>query len=871
MATSSTSISLGERMLGQDLVLHTILQHLTNMNDLRTVQGLVSLYACKVLSKEALRLHLARHEGRQYGVHFGEFQYIGKDVMRFSQTYIGDDDEGDDYYDPGEGGSLTVELSEYLSTKGSVADIRGRIKKIHESRAIELPSHRKKLKSMKTKKEILKEYTFMTYVPLGIYENVRYGVEAKILLESGRSAEDLHGSGQGYWTFYQAIKSLLPVELIRPLMQYACVSKPHIHQALFIAANLGHLDMVKYILESDMAKVDDALTDSGTTCLLMAVTGYLEVVRYLVEEAGADVNLCSNSNKSAFMIAAEYGRLDILEYFWRCGCMEKEEWDDDHDADILRAVIQRRGLLGEDMTLSVLKFLIEKAKCDPMKHDMAGDNLLHFAIRHNLMGVVKYLCSKTDVNSPSGVLGTDDTDVLLETLARYHGNVDMAKLLVQCGANVTYKRKIEIPYEMDKYDPYETGPLIEAVHKGHLELVRYFVGILENHSGDLGWSYKYDLLHNAARVGDLNLVKYAVEEVKVDVDIKDHTSNEETASALHCAVAANHGDVVEYLIAKNADVNLRFVSWTPLMMSGRTGSPKVASMLLDSGKVDIDAVNELGCTALIVAIDYGSMSVSQLLLDRGADPNIVNNAGQNALFVALMHVQTKFAVHLVNDPRVDVLAPNGDGSILKLASDMGNVEVTQALINSGKFNGIFSPEELESIRVEAINTPFPDSSFGATVEEMFGGLNIMPIASDDDEFDSDDDSEYYDSDEDDFDLHDAYFDGDGNYYEMGGMLFDADDGLGSFPFPAPPNIADWAEVFESLCFREDPPYESDTSEDIPSVRETAPEDNIREGVQPDNEPSGASSTAGAGTRSNHNRQNSRSRGRGRRGGRRGRR
>ena len=879
--TSSTSRSLGERVLGQDLVLHTILQHLTNMNDLRTVQGLVSLYACKMLSKEALRLHLARHEGRQWGVHFGEFEHIGKDPFEFLHGSAVERSH-DDYGSP-EGSEVqgfTVQLSEYLGTKGSVVDIRERIKRMHERNAIELPSHRKKLKSMKTKKEVLKEYEFLTYVPHNVYQNVRHGVEAKLLLESGRSGEDLHLHAEAFWASHRAVKSLLPVELIRPLMPYACVHGHHRHQALVMAATVGHIDMVKYLIESNRVKVDEDLTESGTTCLMVAVTSFLEVVRYLVEVAGANVHLRSADDKSVFMIAAEYGRLDIMEYLWYNGHVDAEEWEDDYDAEIMKEVLQRAALLRDDVTLSVLKFLIDTAGCDPKKIDSSGYSVLHAAIRQNLMGVVKYLCSKTDkvdVNLESDPMLSDQrAETPLETLARHHGNVEMAKVLVHYGAEATCKRVVEMDPWVNNSGPYETGAFIEAVRMGHLDLVRYFVGILENHRGDLGWSYKYELLTKAARTGNLDLIRYALEEVKIDVNIKDHTENKDTPAALHCSAAENFEHVTEYLIANNADVNLRLVDWTPLMMVARTNARRTAKQLLDTGRADMNAVNESGKSALIIAIEYGRISVAQLLLERGADPNVVTADGQTALMIALQNDDDDDVVQLLlDDPRVDVLAPDGDGMILEMASDMGNVEVTDALINSGKFNTIFSSDKLDRIRHNAMNASPPEYP-SEMLEEMFSRLNMVavPITSDDDEFDSDDDSYYYDSDEDDFDFRDVHYDEDGNYYEMGGMGFDAYSGLGGFPFPVPPGEENFVAFLSSMLAGMPPGSTdgSDASADIPSVRETPPEDNIRGDVQSDNEPGGASSTAAAAAsnRSNRNRQSSR-RGRGRRGGRRGRR
>jgi len=114
------------------------------------------------------------------------------------------------------------------------------------------------------------------------------------------------------------------------------------------------------------------------------------------------------------------------------------------------------------------------------------------------------------------------------------------------------------------------------------------------------------LLVNPVRSGHFHLVKYAGEEVKVDVNIKDHTSKKDTPSALHCSLEAGFQHISTYLIEKNADVNLAFAGWTPFMMAARMDADEIAQVLLDSGRVDIHAVNDEGRPALLVAIDFSA-------------------------------------------------------------------------------------------------------------------------------------------------------------------------------------------------------------------------------------------------------------------------
>ena len=838
--TTMAGPSLGEQVLGQDLIVLGILRNLTNLSDLATVQGLVSLYACKVLSEEALRLHLARQEAREYGMHFGEFEYIGKRAIELSVLqYEGSESilHGDDDIDGME--EFSVIISEYLNPKGPVKDLRKRIKRMHYVKGLEYPKHRKSLNKLKTRQEVLKEYKFLTYVPFSVYQKVRQGLESKMLLQSDGAAEHLDASGDLFQCFDCAIKSGLHVDLIRPLMPHVCINKFLLNLALFNAASAGHLGMVKYLIETDRVRVDEALTDSGTTCLMAASTNFLEIVRYLIEEAGADVHKRSDGNKSIFTIAAEYGRLDIMEYL---SSNQHVDVKKEVEAGILIQVILRATVLRADTTRAVMELLIETAGCDPNIRDAFGYTALHVAIKCELVHVVKYLCTSGKVNVD--VHRQCDEEILtpLEMLCNYHDNVEIAKMLVQHGADATARRLITPPAELD-LDPYETGPFIEAVREGHMNLIRYFVELLENRS-NLGWSYKYDLLMHGARTCQMEVVEYAFDEVQVDINCKDHTSKEDTPTVLHCALIAQDGEMVEYLIGKNADVNLRFAGWTPLMLSARVGDDFIVKYLLNTGKVDMNAVNEAGNTALMISIIEGVRGfgmhgkVVKLLLDRGAAPNIVNSSGETALSIAVYLGDLRSVQTLISDQRVNLLGPNEDGSVLKLASENGDVRIVDELLSTGAFHSIFSSDEIDAIRKESRSSMRPSSGIGmSSIFEQFGQLamNHMFEGSGEEDESYSDESDYYDSDDEyaGIEYHDHE---DGSYYIMDGMHYDASTGRAILPFPIPANLdANYRALLEEFFVQRGIPRENDTRDAVESS------DTSRNGVPTTTTPSGTTS------------------------------
>ena len=159
------------------------------------------------------------------------------------------------------------------------------------------------------------------------------------------------------------------------------------------------------------------------------------------------------------------------------------------------------------------------------------------------------------------------------------------------------------------------------------------------------------ILMTAARTGQPELVGLLLDRGAA-IDAREKWYGE---TALIWAAAENHADAVKVLLTRGADVNLRSAelkfarrrtgqsvlslgSWTPLMYAARENALDAARALLAS-KADLNATDPDGTTALVVAIINANYEFAALLLDAGADPNVVDNeAGMGALYAAIdMH------------------------------------------------------------------------------------------------------------------------------------------------------------------------------------------------------------------------------------------
>lgn len=69
---------------------------------------------------------------------------------------------------------------------------------------------------------------------------------------------------------------------------------------------------------------------------------------------------------------------------------------------------------------------------------------------------------------------------------------------------------------------------------------------------------------------------------------------------------------------------------TALRSASASGDTAQIALLLDQGAV-LDARDELGRTALMLAVMQNRLDVARLLLDRGADPNVADNSGHSPL------------------------------------------------------------------------------------------------------------------------------------------------------------------------------------------------------------------------------------------------
>ncbi len=155
---------------------------------------------------------------------------------------------------------------------------------------------------------------------------------------------------------------------------------------------------------------------------------------------------------------------------------------------------------------------------------------LEYAVQMKHMSVVKYL-----MKEEPNIYKMEKSD----------------KSLLQQAAKATMEIKIGKLEVGNNIGPSDTSLLQQAINAGNLELLRFLV---EERQADV--NNKYDTnttaLHLASQRGHLEIVKYLIER-RSDMNAPDTFSQ----TPLHLAVKRKNLDIVKFLFEKGADLQAR--------------------------------------------------------------------------------------------------------------------------------------------------------------------------------------------------------------------------------------------------------------------------------------------------------------------------
>jgi len=146
------------------------------------------------------------------------------------------------------------------------------------------------------------------------------------------------------------------------------------------------------------------------------------------------------------------------------------------------------------------------------------------------------------------------------------------------------------------------------------------------------------------------------------------------------------------LIGLNGDDNT-----TILMCAAKGAMPEVVPIALNKGGCNVNDCNFDGNTALMIAAQFGSVSVATELLRNHCDLNIVNKKKQNALIICSLYGSSQIAAMLTTlGSNIDVQDKKGMTALMYAASN-GHQGIIANLIKYGANIDIKDNEGLTAI------------------------------------------------------------------------------------------------------------------------------------------------------------------------------
>ncbi|EAY05112.1 hypothetical protein TVAG_108460 [Trichomonas vaginalis G3] len=172
-----------------------------------------------------------------------------------------------------------------------------------------------------------------------------------------------------------------------------------------------------------------------------------------------------------------------------------------------------------------------------------------------------------------------------------------------------------------------TMPIHIACFRGYLDIVKYLC-----ERGCNAKSFEnsgYCSLHCATAGGHLDVVKYLIEERKIDINIVSNKN----ITALYSS--AQDIDIIKYLVSNHADVNTATADKRchPISNAIISKNFEIVKYLLENG-ADLKQFENGKKTQLMIACEYSTAEITNLLLSKNAEITTRDCCGSTALYYA---------------------------------------------------------------------------------------------------------------------------------------------------------------------------------------------------------------------------------------------
>ena len=287
-----------------------------------------------------------------------------------------------------------------------------------------------------------------------------------------------------------------------------------------------------------------------------------------------------------------------------------------------------------EKTLTLIEFLVNRGMNINAQNDH-GQSPFFLACLHKL----KHLANKMLDNFAIDYNISDKNDSTALHYTAYTGDE-------LCAANIIAKNVLDINAK-NKGGGIPALWAAQLNNKAMLELL-YEKGADINIPATMDGFYPW---HYAAFFGAIDAIKFLTDKI-ADIDLK--TNDKDKYTALWLSAQEGKLDVVQYLISKDANVDLsRESDGRTVLQAAIFGKKLSVVQELVTHKADINKPDIDNSTPLLLAAQVNDISIMKYLIDNGADVNKVGFADQVPLHWSAYHANLT-AMKMLIDKGADI-------------------------------------------------------------------------------------------------------------------------------------------------------------------------------------------------------------------------